>query len=135
MQVQVIKMANGMLYLLLEGLNIKLRVLMRGKAFDMIYVDFSKAFDNIPHGRLVKKVKNLWDPRQRGLLDPKLAKRQEAEADGGGMFLNVGRVLHSEESNHKLQEDISALIGWAVQWKWNSNTEKCEVMHMGRANK
>eukprot|EP00061_Rhincodon_typus_P007464 g29184.t1 len=29
-----------------------------GKAVDVVYMDFSKAFDKVPHGRLVQKVKS-----------------------------------------------------------------------------
>ena len=29
----------------------------KGRAVDVVYMDFSKAFDKVPHGRLVKKVK------------------------------------------------------------------------------
>eukprot|EP00061_Rhincodon_typus_P004628 g23049.t1 len=29
-----------------------------GKSVDVVYMDFSKAFDNAPHGRLVQKMKS-----------------------------------------------------------------------------
>ena len=29
-----------------------------GRAVDVVYMDFSKAFDKVPHGRLVQKVKS-----------------------------------------------------------------------------
>eukprot|EP00061_Rhincodon_typus_P007099 g28435.t1 len=32
--------------------------LIEGIAVDVIYMDFSKAFDKVPHGRLVQKVKS-----------------------------------------------------------------------------
>ena len=41
-----------------------------GRAVDVIYMDFSKAFDKVPHGRLMKKVsKDVWDRRKVGRLD------------------------------------------------------------------
>ncbi|XP_067884734.1 WD repeat-containing protein 54 isoform X2 [Heterodontus francisci] len=33
------------------------KMIDEGRAVDVIYMDFSKAFDNVPHGRLVQKVK------------------------------------------------------------------------------
>ena len=30
-----------------------------GKAVDVVYMDFSKAFDKVPHGRLVRKMQSL----------------------------------------------------------------------------
>lgn len=41
----------------------------KGSAVDVIYMHFSKTFDNVPYGRFG----NPWDPRQVGKLDPKLA--------------------------------------------------------------
>ena len=32
-------------------------MLMKVGAVDVIYMDFSKAFDKVPHGRLMKKVR------------------------------------------------------------------------------
>lgn len=33
------------------------KMIDEGKAVDVVYMDFSKAFDKVPHGRLVQKVK------------------------------------------------------------------------------
>ena len=30
-----------------------------GRAVDVVYMDFSKAFDKVPHGRLVRKIQSL----------------------------------------------------------------------------
>ena len=32
--------------------------MIEGRAVDVVYMDFSKAFDKVPHGRLVQKVKS-----------------------------------------------------------------------------
>jgi len=33
------------------------KMIVKGDAVDVVYMDFSKAFDKVPHGRLVQKVK------------------------------------------------------------------------------
>ena len=44
---------------LLEFFEEVTREIDEGKAVDVVYMDFSKAFDKVPHGRLVKKVQLL----------------------------------------------------------------------------
>eukprot|EP00061_Rhincodon_typus_P014985 g42403.t1 len=33
-----------------------------GKVVDVIYTGFTKAFDKVPHGRLVQTIKHIWNP-------------------------------------------------------------------------
>eukprot|EP00061_Rhincodon_typus_P006513 g27225.t1 len=42
---------------LIEAIKGMTRCVDEGRAVDVIYMDFSKAFDNVPHGKLTKKVK------------------------------------------------------------------------------
>ena len=44
---------------LLEFFEEVTRKVDEGKAVDVVYMDFSKAFDKVPHGRLVRKVQSL----------------------------------------------------------------------------
>ena len=39
------------------------------RAVDVVYIDFSKAFDKVPHGRLMKKVRRCGDRGKFGRLD------------------------------------------------------------------
>ena len=41
----------------------------KGKPFDCIYLDFLKAFDKVPHLRLVKKIKGTWSRWKCGKMD------------------------------------------------------------------
>ena len=42
---------------LLEALDLWTQAIEGGQSMDVIYLDFSKAFDSVPHGRLLSKVK------------------------------------------------------------------------------
>ena len=44
---------------LLEFFEEVTRKVDEGKAVDVVCLDFSKAFDKVPHGRLVRKVQSL----------------------------------------------------------------------------
>ena len=35
-------------------------ILDKGGAIDTIYMDFVKAFDKVPHKRLINKIRELW---------------------------------------------------------------------------
>ena len=39
------------------------RMLDEGKNVDIIYLDFAKAFDKVPHHRLIDKVASIWEWR------------------------------------------------------------------------
>ena len=43
---------------LIEFLEEVTKMIDEGRAVDVVYMDFTKAFDKVPHGRLVQKVKS-----------------------------------------------------------------------------
>ncbi len=51
-----------------------------GAGFDIINLDFAKAFDKVPIKRLLKKVPSSWDPWTNPALDRELVEGQEAES-------------------------------------------------------
>ena len=50
----------------------------KGKPFDCIYLDFAKAFDMVPHFRLIKKIKGTWSRCKCGKMDFFLVNWKEA---------------------------------------------------------
>ena len=50
----------------------------KGKLFDYIYLDYSKAFDKIPHFRLIKKMKGTENRWKCGKMDFFLVNWKEA---------------------------------------------------------
>ena len=43
-------------------------------SLDIIYLDFSEAFDKVPHKRLIKKFRRLWDSGECLKMDSRMAK-------------------------------------------------------------
>ena len=46
----------------------------QGDSLDIIYLDFSKEFDKVPHKRLIKKIGELWDSGEFLKMDSKVAR-------------------------------------------------------------
>ena len=55
---------------LLETLDFLSKAKSEKKVADMIMLDFSKAFYNVPHQRLILKAYGIWHMRRLTLLDP-----------------------------------------------------------------
>ena len=62
---------------LLEFFEDLTEALDNGKDIDVIHLDFQKAFDKVPHKRLLKKNNGLiiWNSRQKPFLDQRLSFR------------------------------------------------------------
>ena len=45
---------------LIEHLKFLTKMLDERKAVDVLYLDFAKAFDKVPHKRLLEKCRELW---------------------------------------------------------------------------
>ena len=68
---------------LIEFLDVTTKWLDEGKAFDIVYLDFSKAFDKVCHVRLIKKTEKNWNRRKNFGLAKKLAIWKTAESQSG----------------------------------------------------
>ncbi|XP_065642389.1 uncharacterized protein LOC136074020 [Hydra vulgaris] len=102
---------------------------------DMLYTDFSKAFDKVP--RLMLKLKSygifrvilnwieayLHNRRQRVILGDCVSK-----------WLTVDSGVPQDEDINKLQLDIDNIMKWSSLWLMNFNYKKCKIMHIGFKN-
>ena len=55
-----------------------------GKDVDIVYLDFSKAFDKVAHRRLIKKTRKLWNYRNFVKLDPRFPVKQKTKSSYKG---------------------------------------------------
>ena len=106
---------------------------------DVAVLDFSKAFDKVPHGRLMNKLKllgiegNIAQWIQAFLSGRTQRVRVDGEMSGSADVLSgvpqgTIRAIRSIEDQLQFQEDLTNLSNWGVQWGMRFNTSKCNIM-------
>ena len=82
---------------------------------DLVYLDFAKAFDLVPHNRLICKLHNY------GI--------------SGNLLLWIRNFLpyrrRQVRVNDTSLDDINRLLEWSKKWSKKFNTSRCKVMHFG----
>ena len=75
---------------LLVVLEIWTKMLDDGDLVDAVYLDFRKAFDSVPHGRLLGKLKGVWHKWPDYQMDQKFSSRKEAEGQSQWYTISMG---------------------------------------------
>ena len=115
-----------------------------GSPVDVIYLDFQKAFDKVPHQRLILKLKShgmgnsiinwieqwLTDRRQRVVVDGEVSSKILKFADDTKLFTKTKEI--GDKQN--LQNDIDKLVKWSEKWQMLFNFGKCKCLHIGPGN-
>ena len=132
-----------------------------GGAVDIIYTDFAKAFDSVPHKRIISKVNTLGikgDILQwiQSLL---IKRKQRVVVEGkpfswenviggipqGTFFGPLIFVIYINDltndltsmtklfaDNTKVYREVETLTTWSRVWQLPFNTTKCKRMHFGK---
>ncbi|KAF4796682.1 hypothetical protein TURU_082069 [Turdus rufiventris] len=124
-----------------------------GKAVDVVYLDFSKAFDTVSHSILLEKlaahgldrstlcwIKNWLDGRAQKVMMNAAASSWQPVTGCVPQGSVLGPVLFNifiddiDEGRRALQRDLERLRGWAESNKIKFNKSKCGVLHFGHNN-
>ena len=118
-----------------------------GSPVDIIYLDFKKAFDKVPHQKLLLKLKAhgigngminwiekwLIDRRQRVVVDGEVS-NWKAVLSGVPQGSVLGPILVLIYINDLDVDITSKLIEWSEKWQMLFNFGKCKCLHTGHGN-
>ena len=128
----------------------------QGGQTDVIFLDFSKAFDSVPHNLLIHKLRSfgfngnllnwirnsLSDRHQSVIIDDKESDSLPVTSGVpqgsilGPLFfvlcINALKKIESIGDCILLQKDLDSLLAWSHKWKMKFNTAKYNVISISR---
>ncbi|XP_071950032.1 uncharacterized protein [Antedon mediterranea] len=106
------------------------------KNIDIIFFDFSSAFDKVSHKRLIKKLNNcgIGGNTNAWITDFLSNRRQRViyRGEKSEWVNSLSRPIYNNNDCKLLQKDLDLIAKWANVNKLPLNPVKCAVMHVTR---